>query len=52
MNERQLPTNAADPEPGDSDAELARLSPERVTEHPGDRSAGLAGGLTHHFSGL
>jgi len=46
MTERQLPTNAPDPEPGDLDAELAQLAPEDVTEHPGDPSARLVLHLT------
>jgi len=46
MIERQLPTDAADPEPGDFDAELDRLSPDEVSEHPGDPSARLTLHLT------
>jgi hypothetical protein len=46
MNERQLPTDAPDPEPGDFDAELAQLSPDEVTEQPGEPSARLALHLT------
>ena len=39
MTERHLPTDAPDPQPGDFDAELARLDPSEVTERPGDRTA-------------
>jgi len=46
MTKRQLLTNAPDPEPGDFDAELARLSPEDVIEHAGDPSARLVLHLT------
>ncbi|MGH2856655.1 MAG: hypothetical protein ACRDMJ_04135 [Solirubrobacteraceae bacterium] len=46
MTDQQLPTNAPDPQPGDFDAELAQLSPEHVTERPGDPSARLSLHLT------
>jgi hypothetical protein len=46
MSERQLPTDAPDPQPGDFDAELSRLRPGDVTEHPGDRAARLSLHLT------
>jgi hypothetical protein len=46
MSERQLPTNAPDPEPGDFDAELAQLPFEDVARFPGDPAARLALHLT------
>lgn len=42
MTERHLPTDAPDPQPGDFDAELARLGPDDVTDRPGDPAARLS----------
>jgi hypothetical protein len=46
MSERQLPTDAPDPEPGDFDADLAHLSSDDVIEYPGNPVARLALHLT------
>jgi hypothetical protein len=42
MTERHLPTDAPDPQPGDFDAEPARLDLSDVTQRPGDRAARLS----------
>jgi hypothetical protein len=46
MNERQLPADAPDPEPGDFDAELAQLPRAEKAEYAGDPAARLARHLT------
>lgn len=46
MTDRQLPTHAPDPQPGDFDAELAQRSRDDVIQRPGDPAARLSLHLT------